>query len=84
MQRPSPFLNRSPTGRERVQRGVRDTSQNRRRLWIFEFLGRRFSENGSTRGVLIDDTAAIHNQRYLLDNMSCSRAIDDTAVNILQ
>ena len=35
----------------------------------------------STRDVLIDDTAAIFSNRHLLDNISCARAIDDTAVN---
>ena len=47
--------------------------------------GQFFSENGSTRDVLIDHTAAIYysSSRYLLDNMSCARAIDDTAVNNL-
>ena len=50
----------------------------------FGFLGNSFSENGSTRGVLIDGTAAIYSSsRYLLDNMSYARAIDDTAVNNL-
>ena len=51
----------------------------------FGFLGRRFSADRSTHGVLIDDTAAIDNRhRYLIDNMSRARAIDDTAVNNVQ
>ena len=47
--------------------------------------GQFFSKNGSTRDVLMDDTAAIYcsSNRYLLDNMSCARTIDDTAVNNL-
>ena len=52
----------------------------------FGFPGSYFSENGSTRGVLIDGTSATNSSgsnRYLLDNMSCARAIDDTAVNNL-
>ena len=66
-------------------REVRNTSENRGDdfgFWIP--LGSSFSENGSMRGVLVDGTAAIHgssNNRYLLDNMSCARAIDDTAAN---
>ena len=54
----------------------------------FGFPGSSFSENGSTRGVLIDGTAAAiysSSNRYILDNMSCARAIDDTvATNNLQ
>ena len=55
----------------------------------FGVLGSFFSENGSTRGVLIDGTAAIFNDcnssdRYLIDSMLCARAIDDTAVKHLQ
>ena len=53
----------------------------------FGLLGSSFSENASTRGVLIDGKVAIYSSkssnRYLFDNMSCARAIDDTAVNDL-
>ena len=86
VQRPSPFLNRPLPGRERVLRtGGKNTSENRRRFWILDSWAFFFSENGSTRGVLIDDiAAAIYSSNkywYLRDNMSCARAIDDTAVN---
>ena len=66
-------------------REVRNKSGNSGDDVGFGYLGSSFSENGSTRGVLIDDTAAIYSSsnRYLLDNMSCARAIDDTAVNNL-
>ena len=43
------------------------------------FLGRYLSEDRSTRGVLIDDTAVIYISRGLLDDMSYAPAIDDTA-----
>ena len=49
----------------------------------FGFLGRCFSEDRSTRGMLIDDTAAIYINIGHLDHMSCAPAIDDTAVNNL-
>ena len=48
----------------------------------FKFLGRCFSEDRSTHGVLIDDTAAIYNNRDFFDNiLSRAAAIGDTAVN---
>ena len=49
----------------------------------FGCLASFFSEKGSPRGVLVDDTAAIYStNRYRLD-MWCARAIDDTAVKNL-
>ena len=43
-------------------REVRNTSENSGDDLDFEFLGSSFSENGSTRGVLIDDAAAIYSR----------------------
>ena len=64
-------------------REVRSTSENLGDDFHFGFLGSSFSENGSTRGVLIDGTAAIYSSSNgdILDYMPCALAIDDTAVN---
>ena len=82
VQRPSPFLFRPLPGRERVLRtGGKKHIRESATILHFGFLGSFYSENESTRGVLIDDTAAIYNSsnRYVFDNMSCARAIGDTA-----
>ena len=83
---PPPFLIRPLPGRERVLRtGGKKHIRESATISDSGFLDIFFSENGSTRGELIDDTAVIYNSssRYLLDNMACARAIDDTAVNNL-
>ena len=89
VQRLSPFFICPPPGRERVLRtGGKKHIRESARILDFGFWipGLFFSENGSTRDVLFDDTAAIYynsSNRYFLGNMSCARAIDDTAVNNL-
>ena len=40
--------------------GEKHIRESRRRFWILDFWVVSFSEHGSTRGVLIDGTAALH------------------------
>ena len=74
-------------GRERVLRtgSKKHIRESRGQFSILDSWTVFFSENGSTRGVLMDDTAALYStaDKYLLDKMSCARPIGDTAGNDL-